>query len=53
MKEGARGPYRELFTKALKLNFWRMGDEYILKESQVRYGVPGMLDYEWVWRRVF
>jgi hypothetical protein len=53
-KERKRGPaYRELFGKALQLNFWRIGDEYTLKEDQIRYGVPGMLNYEWVWRRVF
>lgn len=54
-----KGPYRELFGKALKINFWRPGDEYLLKENQVRLGIPGQANgpppqppYEWIWRRV-
>ena len=44
--------YRSMFRKVLKLNFWRPGDEYSLKENQIRLGVPGQHEYEWVWRRV-
>jgi hypothetical protein len=53
VKGRARAPYRELYAKVLKLNFWRPGDEYSVKEAQVRCGVPGQPDYEWVWRRAF
>ena len=44
--------YRSMFRKVLKLNFWRPGDEFSQKETQIRYGVPGQPEYEWVWRRV-
>lgn len=44
----ARG--RTLLRKTLKLNFWKAGDEYYLHEKEIRYGLPGELDYEWVWR---
>ncbi len=53
IKGRARAPFRELYAKVLKLNFWRPGDEYSVKEAQVRCGVPGQPDYEWVWRRAF
>jgi hypothetical protein len=45
--------YRTMLVKVLKVNFWRVGDEYSQKESQIRLGVPGQVDYEWVWRRLF
>jgi hypothetical protein len=55
-----REPYREIFTKVLKLNFWRPGDEYTVKESQIRLGTPsltpdnpGLPSYEWVWHRAY
>lgn len=44
------GKGRRLSRKTLKLNFWRPGDEFILHEGQVRFGAPGALDFEWVWR---
>ena len=52
-ESGGKTPYRELFAKVLQLNFWRPGDEYSQKESQIRYGTPGQKDYDWVWRRVY
>ena len=33
-----------------KLNFWRPGDQYHAHEDQIRYGFPGGVDYEWVYR---
>jgi len=36
--------------KTLRLNFWRPGDEYEENEREIRYGIPGELDYEWVYR---
>jgi hypothetical protein len=54
-----KGPYRTMYEKMLKLNFWRPGDEYAVKENQVRLGVPaqggkpGLPQCEWVWRRAF
>ena len=44
------GTGRHLLTKTLKLNFRRTGDEYELKESQLHYGIPGGVDYQWVYR---
>jgi hypothetical protein len=44
------GKGRRLSRKTLKLNFWRPGDEFLEHESEIRYGAPGALDYEWVWR---
>jgi len=44
------GQGRVFQRKVLKLNFWRPGDEFIVKETQVRFGQPGAVDYEWVYR---
>lgn len=44
------GTGRRLLRKTLKLNFWRPGDEFNPKEREIRYGIPGELDYEWVYR---
>lgn len=44
------GQGRVFQRKTLKLNFWRPGDEFIVKESQVRFGQPGTVDYEWIYR---
>jgi len=41
---------RKLYRKTLKLNFWRPGDQYYEHEEEIRYGVPGGVDYEWVYR---
>jgi hypothetical protein len=44
------GKGRRLMRKELKLNFWRPGDEYFEHEEEIRYGIPGRVDYEWVYR---
>jgi len=44
------GTGRRLQWKTLKLNFWRPGDEYYQHEGEIRYGQPGGVDYEWVYR---
>ena len=49
-KEEAIGNGRSPWRKVLKLNFWRPGDEYFEHEKEIRYGVPGRVDYEWVYR---
>jgi hypothetical protein len=41
---------RKLYKKALKLNFWRPGDQYYEHEEEIRYGIPGGVDYEWVYK---
>ena len=45
IKDGER-KYRR---KTLKINFWSPGDEFCLDESEIRYGVPGKVDYEWLY----
>ncbi|MFW6124543.1 MAG: hypothetical protein ACOC46_00225, partial [Pirellulales bacterium] len=44
------GTGRRLHWKTLKLNFWRPGDEYYQHDGEIRYGQPGDLDHEWVYR---
>jgi len=44
------GKGRRLARKTLKLNFWRPGDEYYMHEEEIRFGIPGQVDYEWVYR---
>jgi len=44
------GTGRKFTQRTLKLNFWRPGDEFEENEREIRYGVPGEVDYEWVWR---
>ncbi len=39
-----------LMEKTLKINFWRPGDEYMEHEMELKYGVPGEVDYQWVYR---
>jgi hypothetical protein len=41
---------RRLTQKTLQLNFWRPGDAYFEDERQIRYGIPGEVDYQWVYR---
>ena len=44
------GTGRRLMRKTLVLNFWRPGDEFEENEDEIRYGRPGAVDYEWVYR---
>ncbi len=41
---------RQLLQKTLVLNFWRPGDEYVEDKRQIRYGIPGQVDYRWEYR---
>jgi hypothetical protein len=42
---------RKLYRKTLQLNYWRPGDRYFEHdEEEIRYGVPGGVDYGWVYR---
>jgi hypothetical protein len=59
-KKAGNEPFREIRSKVLKLNFWRPGDEFTVKETQVRSGVPQLSGgpstkppSEWVWWRTF
>jgi hypothetical protein len=56
----SKTPFREISSKVLKLNFWRPGDEFNVKETQVRTGVPELPGgpklrpaFEWVWWRTY
>lgn len=44
------GTGRQLLQKTLLLNFWRPGDEYVEDQRTIRYGIPGQVDYSWVYR---
>ncbi|MCC9607119.1 hypothetical protein LOC68_14435 [Blastopirellula sp. JC732] len=44
------GGQRAFTLKTLKLNFWRPGDRYNEHEDEIRFGAPGQVDYEWVYR---
>jgi hypothetical protein len=41
---------RTLEQKNLMLNFWRPGDEYKEDQRRIEYGIPGKVDYSWVYR---
>ncbi|MGD9721901.1 MAG: hypothetical protein AB7O59_10695 [Pirellulales bacterium] len=41
---------RQLLAKTLVLNFWRPGDRLAEDRRQVIYGIPGQVDYLWVYR---
>jgi hypothetical protein len=44
------GKGRVLTEKTLILNFWRPGDEFAEDQRVIRYGIPGKVDYSWVYR---
>ena len=44
------GKGRILTEKTLVLNFWRPGDEFVEDQRIIRYGMPGKVDYTWVYR---
>jgi hypothetical protein len=46
----APGTGRVLLQRTLVLNFWRPGDEYNEADRTVHYGIPGKVDYSWVYR---
>jgi len=37
-------------TQVLKLNFWRPGDTLDEQEDEIRFGIPGEVDYEWFYK---
>lgn len=41
---------RKIVRKTLKMNFWRPGDQFFPHESEIRFGVPQDVDYEWIYR---
>jgi len=45
---GKPGEGRSMKRKVLKTNWWRIGDQYNVNDSQIRYGSPGEIDFEWI-----
>ena len=41
---------RKFLQKTLQINFWRPSDHYHEHEGEIRYGIPGEVDYRWVYR---
>ncbi len=41
---------RQMRVKLLKLNFWRPGDEFAEDRREIRFGIPGQVDYQWEYR---
>ncbi len=46
----APGKGRTLLEKTLVLNFWRPGDEFVEDQRIIRYGIPGKVDFSWIYR---
>ena len=44
------GTGRSYKRRTLRLNFWRPGDQFLQHEKEFRFGIPGKVDHEWVWR---
>lgn len=44
------GKGRRMEQKVLRLNFSRLGDEYLQREEEIKLGIQGQLDWEWVYR---
>jgi len=50
-KEGdPPGTGRRYQHKNLQLNFWRPGDRINEHEGEIRFGIPGKVDYRWLYR---
>ncbi len=45
---GKPGDGRSMKRKVLKTNWWRIGDRYNVNDGQIRYGIPGEVDFEWL-----
>ncbi len=44
------GTGRVFAYKTLRLNFWRPGDEFVEDQREIRFGIPGKVDSEWIYR---
>ena len=45
-KDGTQKYYR----KTLQMNFYRPGDELFENEREIRFGIPGEVDYRWLYK---
>jgi len=44
------GQEGKLLRKTLVVHFWRPGDAFYEHESEIRLGIPGDVDYRWIYR---
>ena len=44
------GKGRKFKYKELQLNFWRPGDEFHANDQDFYYGIPGQVDFRWIYR---
>jgi hypothetical protein len=44
------GNWKRYARKTLQLNFWRPGDEFYEHEGEIRLGIPGDVDYRWLYK---
>ena len=44
------GTGRKMEQKVLKLNYSRPGDEYLQREDEIKFGIPGQVDWKWLYR---
>ncbi len=49
-KGDAPGKGRVYQTQALKMNFWRPSDTRYEHEDEIRFGIPGEVDYAWFYQ---
>jgi len=41
---------RTYHSQVLKLNFWRPSDQHYQHEDEIRFGIPGDVDYAWFYK---
>ena len=44
------GKGRTMEQKVLRLNYSRPGDEYLQREEEIKLGIKGQVDWEWIYR---
>jgi len=49
-KDAKIGEGRKFVYKDLQLNFWRPGDEFHPNDQDFYYGIPGEVDFKWIYR---
>jgi hypothetical protein len=50
IKVAEDGSWERYLRKTLQLNFWRPSDEFYAHEREIRFGIPGDVDYRWVYK---
>jgi hypothetical protein len=44
------GTGRTYHSQVLQLNFWRPSDQHYQHEDEIRFGIPGEVDYRWFYK---